>query len=132
MLVGEISNKTGLSRDTIRFYEKKGLISVGRKERRFNNYKEYSLETLNRLLSVKRIKGLGFTLNETAEFLDLIELNEASCENVSQKMSEKVQLLEKKIKELKEMKKGLIEKMNNCPSQNPMENCPLILSDSSL
>jgi DNA-binding transcriptional MerR regulator len=37
MLIGELSKQTGLSRDTIRFYEKQGLIAVGRKERRFNN-----------------------------------------------------------------------------------------------
>ncbi|WP_374759669.1 MerR family DNA-binding transcriptional regulator [Dyadobacter chenhuakuii] len=42
MLIGELSKQTDLSRDTIRFYEKQGLIAVGRKERRFNNYKEYS------------------------------------------------------------------------------------------
>ena len=42
MLIGELSQRTNLSRDTIRFYEKQGIISVSRKERRDNNYKEYS------------------------------------------------------------------------------------------
>ena len=53
MLIGELSKACGLSRDTIRFYEKHGLIAVGKRERRFNNYKEYSEETLKRLLSIK-------------------------------------------------------------------------------
>ncbi len=83
MLIGELSSKTGLSRDTIRFYEKQGLISVARKERRFNNYEEYSEETLQRLLSVKVIKSFGFTLNEASDLLDMIEMNEATCNNVS-------------------------------------------------
>jgi DNA-binding transcriptional MerR regulator len=42
MLIGKLVKETGLSKDTIRFYEKHGLISVNRKERRSNNYKEYS------------------------------------------------------------------------------------------
>ena len=62
MLIGELSKQSGLSRDTIRFYEKQRLIEVGLKERRFNIYKEYSQDTLQRLLHIKRIKGFGFTL----------------------------------------------------------------------
>ena len=46
MLIGELSKACEMSRDTIRFYEKNGLIAIGKKERRFNNYKEYSRETL--------------------------------------------------------------------------------------
>ena len=41
MLIGELSNRCSLSRDTIRFYEKQGLIRVSWEERRSNNYKEY-------------------------------------------------------------------------------------------
>lgn len=40
MLIGELSKQAGLRRDNNRFYEKQGLVTVGRKERRFNNYKE--------------------------------------------------------------------------------------------
>ncbi|MFN0293524.1 MerR family transcriptional regulator [Pedobacter helvus] len=59
MLIGELVAKTGLSRDTVRFYEKQGLIAVGRKQRRENNYKEYSDEVLERLLTIKRLKNFG-------------------------------------------------------------------------
>lgn len=65
-------------------------IVAGRKERRFNNYKEYSHGTFQKLMTIKRIKGFGFTLNETAEFLELIEHHDASCENVSNKIADKV------------------------------------------
>jgi len=64
MLIGELSKRTGLSRDTIRFYEKQGLIKVGRRERRVNNYKEYSDGILRHLLLFNKIKSYGFTLNE--------------------------------------------------------------------
>lgn len=131
MLIGELSNKTGLSRDTIRFYEKLGLIAVPRKERRFNNYKEYSEEILQRLLSVKRIKSFGFTLNEASDLLDMIEMNEATCDNVIGKIETKVKLLDEKIQELREIKTLLLNGIKNCKSLNQSKrkmNCHIIVA----
>ncbi len=131
MLIGELSNKTGLSRDTIRFYEKRNLITTGRKERRFNNYKEYSEETLQRLYTIKRMKGFGFTLNEISEFLELLELNSASCDNVSKKMFDKINLVDEKIKELEKIKSLVLTGLKSCrPPKNNSENCPLLIMDN--
>ena len=136
MLIGELSNKTGLSRDTIRFYEKEGLISTNRKDRRFNNYKEYSDETLNRLLSIKRIKGFGFTLKETSEMLALIQSNAASCSNVAQKINEKVSDIEAKIQELLNLRAMMIKSVETCTTccnpVSPDENCAMIATDNLL
>lgn len=133
MLIGELSKKTDLSRDTIRFYEKEGLISIGRKERRFNNYKEYSDGTLDRLLSIKRIKGFGFTLKETAEMLELIESKSASCSNVAQKINEKVSDIELKIQELLNLRAMMIKSVEACTTccnpDSPDENCAMITTD---
>lgn len=133
MLIGELSEKAGLSRDTIRFYEKQGLIAVGRKERRFNNYKEYSTITLQRLQQIKRIKGFGFTLKETAEFLDMIQSNQASCGNVSEKIVEKVALIEQKIIQLQEIKTLMMSSVKkcllDCTSPNTQDNCPILTTD---
>ena len=129
MLIGELSEKTGFSRDTIRFYEKQGLISVGRKERRENNYKEYSADTLRRLLTIKVIKSFGFTLNETSEFLDLISSNQASCGNVATKASDKIRLIEEKIQELHSIKELLMESINSCQTHctpDSPDNCSLL------
>lgn len=130
MLIGELSERTGLSRDTIRFYEKEGLIAVGRKERRFNNYKEYSEETFQKLVTIKRIKGFGFTLNETAEFLQLIDSNAASCDNVAAKIGDKVELITQKIKELELLKSSMIESVQTCVTccqpASATENCALL------
>lgn len=133
MLIGQLVKETGLSKDTIRFYEKHGLINVSRKERRENNYKEYSDDVLQRLLTIKRLKNFGFTLNEVADLLDMIEVNEASCKNVSHKISEKVTLLDEKIRELIAIRTMLINGVSKCvegcsPGQLD-ENCPILLSD---
>lgn len=132
MLIGELSKACGLSRDTIRFYEKHGLIAVGKKERRFNNYKEYSQETLQRLLSIKQLKGFGFTLNEIVDLLDMLAVNEATCKNVAHKIDEKVSLIDQKIKELKAVRKQLLDGKKNCQTdtgalKNPDGTCPVFV-----
>lgn len=117
MLIGQLSAASGLSRDTIRFYERQQLISVSKKERRSNNYKEYSEDTLKRLLSIKRLKGFGFTLNEVSDLLDMLEVNEATCRNVAHKIDEKVQLIDEKIQELKVVRKQLLNGKKNCQDE---------------
>lgn len=135
MLIGQLVKQSGLSKDTIRFYEKQGLINVSRKERRENNYKEYSGEILERLLTIKRLKDFGFTLNEVADMLDMIEVNEATCNNVSHKISEKVELLDQKIKELIQIRTMLLAGAKKCAGYcNPEkadENCPILLPEKS-
>jgi DNA-binding transcriptional MerR regulator len=133
MLIGQLVKATGLSKDTIRFYEKHGLISVGRKERRNNNYKEYSNEILERLLTIKRLKGFGFTLNEVLGLLDMIEMNEASCTNVSHKITEKVGVLDEKIRELIAVRtmllNGVKKCQDGCRTEQIGDNCPILVSD---
>lgn len=131
MLIGELTKRTGLSKDTIRFYEKQGLIQVGKRERRDNNYKEYSDAVLQKLLSIKMIKSLGFTLNETSILLGMIEANEATCTNVASKIQEKVTLLDEKIKELISVRSMLLNGLqkcvgNSCDPERPDSNCNII------
>ncbi|HQS22875.1 MAG: hypothetical protein B7Y11_01580 [Sphingobacteriia bacterium 24-36-13] len=136
MLIGELSAKTGLSRDAIRFYEKQGLIAVRRKQRRDNNYKEYSDDVLERLQTIKRLKNFGFTLNESAEVLDMIEVKEATCNNVSEMIDKKVQLLDAKIMDMLALRNQLINGVKKCVDccnpANPEENCPILVSDNFL
>src|SRR3546814_15203480 len=114
MLIGELPDKTAFSRDTIRFFEKQGLIQLDRKQRRNNNYKEYPEEVLNRLIAIKRIKQLGFTLKETAGLLDMMEENAATCNNVSNFILQKVELLEAKIRELTALRGQLLSRLKRC------------------
>lgn len=125
MLIGELSKRSGLSRDTIRFYERQGLIKLGRRERRVNNYKEYPEAILRRLLLFNKIKSYGFTLNESAEIISLLDANLASCNTISKVASQKVDVIDKKIAELQTLKNLLVTSVDNCNHKNEAENCPL-------
>ncbi len=126
MLIGEVVKKTALSKDTIRFYEKMNLITVGRTDSEWNNYKEYSEETVKKLILIKKAKSFGFTLKEIAEILEMYEVNSATCEMMESKVDEKIDTIDQKIKELKELKKTITQRLEvakeNCtPSLE--ENC---------
>ena len=124
MLIGELSKETGLSRDTIRFYEKNGLIKMGKNSRRNNNYKEYSNEVCKRLLLVKQIKSLGFTLREISELISVLEGNAPKCGDVIGMVDAKANDIETKIRELTSFKLMLLDKVRECRNECPeTENC---------
>ncbi len=114
MLIGELVERTGLSRDTIRFYEKKGLIRIERKSRRENNYKEYSEQILEKLMLIRRLKDLGFTLNEIDTFLGLWRDEDANCTNLKYRLETKVQLIDQQIQQLAELKSRLNGSLTRC------------------
>lgn len=114
MLIGDLVKKTGLSKDTIRYYEKMGLIKVNKKERRENNYKEYSNDILVRLTLVKRLKLLGFTLNEISDVIDILLGETNPCAEILGTVDTKMDLIDQKIKELQEIKARLVAIKKNC------------------
>ncbi len=128
MLIGEISKRTGLSRDTIRFYEKKGLIEVSRSDSEWNNYKNYNDQNLNRLILIKKAKGFGFTLKEINELLELYEFNAAGCSALLSKVNKKIEEIDEKIRKLQDIKEMIRDNVsdasNNCQSISENENCP--------
>jgi DNA-binding transcriptional MerR regulator len=118
MLIGELVQRAGLSKDTIRFYEKKGLIAIGNKNRRENNYKEYSGQVLEKLLLIKRMKDLGFTLNEIEAFLQLWQEEDASCKNLKYTLENKIKLVDDQMNRLIEVKTRLMSSLAKCNDDN--------------
>jgi MerR family transcriptional regulator, copper efflux regulator len=98
MLIGEIAQRTGLTKDTIRFYEKMGLITACNRQAGTRLYKEFSEEIIHRLLLINQAKALGFTLNEIKQFVqdwgnhstiperEQIRIVERKLEEISQKL----------------------------------------------
>lgn len=118
MLIGELSKRTGFSHDTIRFYEKKGLITVERKARRENNYKEYSESVYHKLLLIRAVKDLGFTLNEVDEFVSGWADENASCGNLTHHLTDKIDRVDKQIELLHLIRQKLIRSIEKCQGQN--------------
>ena len=132
MLIGEICKKTELSKDTIRFYEKRGLLQVERTSSEHNNYKNYTNEHLQRLQLIKKAKRFGFTLNEIVELLELYDTNSANCSVLQEKVQLKIADIDRRILDLQEIK-GLIlggvqKAGSECLSRVEAKNCELLVS----
>lgn len=112
MLISEFSKKIGLSKDTIRFYEKIGLITVNPKQTGTRIYKEYDQETMDRLLVIKRAKELGFTLNEIKEWLDKGGHSGTSNSEKIQSIAQKLKQLDEKIQQLSAARNFLVNKLD--------------------
>jgi DNA-binding transcriptional MerR regulator len=112
MLIGELSKKTGFSRDTIRYYEKLGLIPAADRRDHYTNYKNYTEAVLRRLQAIRKIKDYGFTLQETQNMLVLFEEGVLEHERGNRYIKRKIALIDNKIKELDNIKSRLEEIVN--------------------
>lgn len=112
MLIGELSQQTGLSKDTIRFYEKIGLISATDRSAGTRIYKEYSPATIERLHSIGRGKGLGFTLGEIKNLLDVWEDGAISEQRQIEVIERKIEEIAGKMQQLDAIKTYLAAKLS--------------------
>lgn len=117
MLIQEVVQRTGLSRDTIRYYEKIGLIRTSRKQRRDNNYKEYNEEIIERLLIVKRAKNLGFSLKEIKDLIDLWAGKTLSKEERIALFNSRIAIIEDKIRRLNEVRHLILERIEQVKNE---------------
>ncbi|AXK51944.1 MerR family transcriptional regulator [Pseudomonas protegens] len=90
MKIGEIEARSGASRHTLRYYEQIGLISS---QRRTNNYRVYTAQTLQDLDFIQRAQSMGFSLGEIGEILDAQRNKQIDC-------AEGAKLIEKKMAEI--------------------------------
>lgn len=110
MLINELSKKSGVSAHTIRFYEKSGLVKGRRKaEVKSNNYFHYDEETVEKLQLIRDAKAVGFTIGEIGQLMEAWYSKRLSVKGKLAVMDEKIEALDRKIAELKAMKKLLAE-----------------------
>lgn len=102
MLIGELAKKTGLTKDTIRFYEKRGLIESQERQAGTRAYMDFSPEMLDRVAMIAQGKSLGFTLSEMKQLID-------SWGNMEMPMAEKLKVIDSKLEQIGEKMRHLEE-----------------------
>ncbi|HBL30995.1 MAG TPA: heavy metal-responsive transcriptional regulator [Acidobacteria bacterium] len=95
---GELAARVGVSKDTLRFYERRGLLPPP--ERTANNYRAYPPEAVERLLWVRKILAAGFTVEELAGILAERSRGGAPCRKVRDLGAAKLVEVEERIREL--------------------------------
>lgn len=111
MLISELAKRTGLSAETIRFYEKQGLLDSSHCVRLKSNYRKYTQAAIERLEIIKRAKLLGFTLGEIQSFVAEWEGKQLSVEEKEQLITDKIKIVEQRINELEGTKLFLQQKL---------------------
>lgn len=112
MRIGELCAKTGLSKETVRYYERQGLLENIPQPNRSNNYKVYSAVDLQRLNMIKHAKMLGFTLAEISEVLAVWVDDNFTAEQKQASLRRKLQQLEEKEAALIELRARLKNALN--------------------
>lgn len=97
-LSGELARLAGVSTDTLRHYERKGVLPVA--GRLNNGYRKYPPDSLDRVRLVRRALAVGFTLDELAQFLKARDRGQAPCREVRALAEEKLADLENRLKEM--------------------------------
>ena len=123
MKIGEISRDTGVHIETIRYYERLKLIP--KPSRSEAGHRVYTSDHKNRLLFIRRCRGLDFSLNEIRFLLQAAEADNPSCADIAKFSEKHLALIQGKIKDLRAMEKTMKTLLKECQG-NQTPGCPLI------
>lgn len=130
MTIGEVAKRTGVGVETIRFYEKQGLLAAPPRRRATSpsqaGRREYPPDAVVRIRFVQRAKELGFSLKEIGELLSLRLEPGITCANVRAKATAKLANIEQKIDTLGRMKTALVKLVKGCSDTGPTSECPIL------
>ena len=124
MTIGELARSVGVGVETIRFYERRGLILDP--PRRSSGYREYPPETVGRILFIRRAKELGFSLKEINELLTLRAESGDQCAEVLVRTEAKIADISERIASLERMKRALEQLASTCSDRGTVGDCPIL------
>lgn len=110
--IGELARVTQTRTETIRYYEKIGLLSAP--ARSSGNYRSYGEHDLARLSFVRRARDLGFSIDQVRALLDLADQRERDCCTVDSLTQEHLAMVERKIADLTALKRELTSLLTSC------------------
>lgn len=122
--IGAVARQAGIGIDTIRYYEREGLLP--KPQRRASGYRDYDGGAVERLRFIRRAKDLGFTLEDIRELLALSNDRERGVKSVRQRAEARLAEVERRIRELQRVKRGLKQLIDACPGHGALEHCPIL------
>jgi MerR family copper efflux transcriptional regulator len=122
--VGRLARAAGVGVETIRFYEKRGLIERPEKPR--SGYRTYEANDVSRIQFIKQAQSIGFTLSEIAELIRLAEDSRSQCGDVQSRAQDKMRAVDAKLADLTRMRGELERLATRCESTQPLADCGLL------
>ncbi len=125
LTIGKLAELTGVSTDTLRYYEKINLVTG--MVRSAAGYRLYTPDAVKVVGFIRGAKELGFTLDEIRKLLTLKSSDQSTCAEIMKHTEAKIIEAEKRIRELKEIKKILKQLAQQCPADaTPTDDCPIL------
>jgi len=125
LTIGKLAERADISTDTLRYYEKMGLIKAANRSEA--GYRIYGDDAERILQFIKGAKTLNFTLEEIRQLLTLNRSDKATCAEVLKHTTGKIAEAKQKISELKEVKKILTSLVEQCPAdESAIACCPIL------
>ena len=122
--IGAIAKRVGVAIDTIRYYEREGLLP--QPARRASGYRSYDVSAIAQLLFIRRAKSLGFTLDEIRDLLALSADRQRGVRAVKQRALQRLAAIDTRIAELQRVRDGLEQLVEACPGHGAPEQCPIL------
>lgn len=122
LTIGALSKQSGVNVETIRFYERSGLLPAP--QRTPSGYRSYRAEDVRRLRFIRRGRELGFSLEEIRELLELAAHPQQPCASADRMVREHLDAIDTRIRDLQNLQQEL-RKLGNCPSAGA-EHCRLL------
>lgn len=122
MGIGTLAKRAGVGIDTVRYYERSGLLAPS--QRLSSGYRRYTPLELARLRFIRRAQALGFTLSEVRELLTLSAKRDVA--RVKRSAEAKLQDVDRKILALQKIRDGLATLVAACPGHGRAADCPIL------
>jgi DNA-binding transcriptional MerR regulator len=124
MSIGDLSKAAGVKVVTIRYYEQVGLMPDP--PRTGGNYRTYSAEHVRRLQFIRRLRDLGFTLDEVRDLLRLSSEKNQPCDEVDRITHEHLATVEMKLRDLEKLASELRRLSRRCRGGGRIAECRII------
>ena len=124
MMIGQLSKISGVGIETIRFYERRGLLLPA--NRKASGYRQYDMQAVARINFIKSAKELGFTLDDIKDLLSLRIDKASECLQIKIKAQNKLQETRRKMSELKKIESVLERLVDTCDERSPTSECPIL------
>jgi len=124
MNIGQLSRRTGVPIDTVRYYEKQQLLPPP--TRTSSGYRHYEADDVLRLTFIRRAKTLGFTLEEIRDLLALSRAHDGDMAAIRAAAASKLADVEQRIAELIRVRDGLQTLVSACPGHGALNQCPIL------
>lgn len=125
MTIGRAARQAGVGVETIRFYEREGLIEQPRKPEGAG-VRLYPADLVERIRFIREAQRLGFSLREASELLALRADPDADCSDVREQASAKLRDVEQKIEQLRQLHAALESLIASCPGRGKLQACSIM------